>query len=260
MPAPPFARISAPADDTLRVPKTAELVARQLRRMIASGGLRDGDLLPASAELEGRFGVARTSLREAFRILEAESLLTVHRGCAGARVQLPGPAAVARPAGLLLQQAGTTLAEVLTARLGLEPLAAGLLTRRGRDEPVQALAHMVDAMRADLAADRTLAAASSAFHRSVVAGAGNPAFDVLAGMLHEIILRHVANARLTDRLDPAERQHQRELAVHSCDQLIVLIRAGDADRVERFWRRRLATANAALLRLGPPAAKLDVVD
>lgn len=60
---------------------TAVEVARQgLCRMIASGELAAGDLLPSEAELCERFGVSRSSLREAQRML----------GVAGALVSRPG--------------------------------------------------------------------------------------------------------------------------------------------------------------------------
>src|SRR5206468_8691169 len=84
--------------------KTAELVAGTLRRMVVDGQLKDGDFLPNEAELMAHFGVSRPTLREAVRVLESERLVEVRRGSrTGARVRVPGPEIVARPAGLLLE-------------------------------------------------------------------------------------------------------------------------------------------------------------
>jgi len=44
------------------------------------GELREGDTLPPETTLMGQFGVSRPTLREAFRILETESLISVRRG------------------------------------------------------------------------------------------------------------------------------------------------------------------------------------
>ena len=63
----------------IRAPKTAELIGARLRGQIVRGELRPGSRLPPEAELQEQFGVSRPTLREAFRILEAESLLTVRR-------------------------------------------------------------------------------------------------------------------------------------------------------------------------------------
>ena len=112
----------------IRSPKTAELVAGTLRRMVVEGQLRDGDFLPNEAELMSHFGVSRPTLREAVRVLESERLVEVRRGSrTGARVRVPGPEIVARPAGLLLELSGATIADVMVARAGIEPMAVRLL-------------------------------------------------------------------------------------------------------------------------------------
>lgn len=116
------------APGAVRSPKTAELVARTLRRMVVEGQLQDGDFLPHEAELIAHFGVSRPTLREAVRVLESERLVEVRRGSrTGAKVCVPGPEIVARPAALLLALSGTTLADVMTARTAIEPPAAKML-------------------------------------------------------------------------------------------------------------------------------------
>ncbi|HEV7851078.1 MAG TPA: GntR family transcriptional regulator, partial [Mycobacterium sp.] len=120
------------ASGAVRSPKTAELVARTLRRMVVEGQLKDGDFLPHEAELITHFQVSRPTLREAVRVLESERLVEVRRGSrTGAKVRVPGAEIVARPAGLLLALSGATLADVMTARIAIEPAAAKLLAEDG---------------------------------------------------------------------------------------------------------------------------------
>src|SRR3954468_10672687 len=116
----------------VRSPKTAELVAGTLRRMVVEGQLKDGDFLPNEAELMTHFGVSRPTLREAVRVLESERLVEVRRGArTGARVRVPGPETAPGPAGLLLERSGPTTADVLVARSGIEPIAVRLLAESG---------------------------------------------------------------------------------------------------------------------------------
>lgn len=83
----------------VRSPKTAELVAQTLRKMIADGQLKDGDFLPYEADLMTHFQVSRPTLREAVRVLESDRLVEVRRGSrTGAKVRVPGPEVVAGPA------------------------------------------------------------------------------------------------------------------------------------------------------------------
>ena len=88
-----FADVAAP----VRVPKTAELVASHLRRQIVRGELKEGDALPPESALMEQFGVSRPTLREAFRVLESEALISVRRGARAARVSTP-PTVTSPPA------------------------------------------------------------------------------------------------------------------------------------------------------------------
>jgi GntR family transcriptional regulator, transcriptional repressor for pyruvate dehydrogenase complex len=65
-----------------------EDVAEQLRDAILDGRFRSGEKLPPERELAREFGVNRTSLREAIKVLEGLGLVTVRQGD-GATVQPP---------------------------------------------------------------------------------------------------------------------------------------------------------------------------
>ena len=134
----------APADGNVgqqvRVPKMAELVASQLRRRIVTGELAEGDALPSEAVLMTQFGVSRPTLREAFRILEAESLIVVRRGAGGGgRVQLPSDDVAARYAALVLEHRRTPVQDVWEARSLFEPPAAGVLAAHRSEADIAAL-------------------------------------------------------------------------------------------------------------------------
>jgi len=84
----------------IRPLKTGEMIASYLRGKIVRGELAEGDCLPSEVELMRQFDVSRPTLREAFRILEAESLIGVRRGSrGGAQVLEPDPAVAARHVG-----------------------------------------------------------------------------------------------------------------------------------------------------------------
>ena len=60
--------------------KAADVVAAALRRRIILGELQEGEALPPeTADL----GVSKPTLRQAIRILESESLVSVRRGSRG---------------------------------------------------------------------------------------------------------------------------------------------------------------------------------
>jgi GntR family transcriptional regulator, transcriptional repressor for pyruvate dehydrogenase complex len=79
-------------------------IADEVRGLIVSGELSEGDFLGREPDLVQRFGVSRPSLREALRILETEGLIRVVRGVrGGVVVQSPDQRITARTAAVVLQ-------------------------------------------------------------------------------------------------------------------------------------------------------------
>jgi DNA-binding FadR family transcriptional regulator len=220
---------SALVGQQVRVPKTAELVAAQLRRQIVRGDLVEGDALPPEATLLEQFGVSRPTLREAFRVLESEALISVRRGAhGGARVHTPNGEVAARYAALVLEHRGTTLGDVYAARATLEAPAARLLAERRTEGDLAALRAAL--AQAEEAGDdpARLHQQEHAFHMLVVELAGNKTLVVLSGMLNHIL----------DRV-PLPRGHVGGEALRVHEELIQLIEKRDGPAAEAAWHEHL---------------------
>lgn len=243
----PIAPLITPNSSTaVRSPKTAELVANTLRRMIVDGQLKDGDYLPYEADLMTHFNVSRPSIREAVRLLESDRLVAVRRGSrTGARVCIPGPEVVARPAGLLLALSGTTLADVMTARIGIEPYAAGLLAKNGTVRAHRELQRLIDEIPTAWETGR-LAAATTELHRGLVELSGNTTLTKIAGMLHEIFEKHMT-AAIKSAQDGVSKAQYTKL-MRSYTRLADLVAARNVVETEAHWHRHMENAGAALLK------------
>jgi GntR family transcriptional regulator, transcriptional repressor for pyruvate dehydrogenase complex len=242
----------------VRSPKTAELVARTLRRMIVDGRLEDGDFPPHESELMAHFQVSRPTLREAVRVLESERLVEVRRGSrTGARVRVPGPEIVARPAGLLLELSGATLADVMTARIAIEPAAAKLLAESGTDDAHEELDRLVRQIP-DAWETGDLARASAHLHRRMVELSGNVTLGMIAGMLHEISERHTTAAFLGARNVVPKAQYEK--LMRSYTHLVDLVVARDGAEAQAHWRRHMENASAALLKGYERTKVRDIMD
>ncbi|MFJ6852351.1 FadR/GntR family transcriptional regulator [Streptomyces sp. NPDC091271] len=252
----------AEATGVVRPPKTGELVARRLRRMIVEGELSDGDFLPHEAELLAQFGISRPTLREGVRVLEAEGLVELRRGSrTGARVTAPGPEAVARPAGLQLQLGGATLADVYVARGSIEPPAARLLALTGDEERYDALQAALEHERGSLGDPDRFAVGSAQFHLRLVELSGNQTLAVMAGMIHEIILRQsrLAVREREERAPSIGRVHHGK-ALRSYEKLVSLVRSGQGEAAEDFWRRHLEVADELVLAGREATRVVDILD
>jgi len=219
--------------------KLSHLVAERLREQIATGKLRDGDTLPPEAELLRQFNVSRPIMREALRVLEAESLIQLGRGArAGATVLMPTISTASRYGALYLATQGTTLGEINQVRLLLEPPLAALLAQRKDKAFLADLQSCVEAQREALAHRDHPAAilAVNEFHQKMVNHSENSALNLLAGMLNGISAGAYPRLLLSR---PNQRsvwaRTEESCAAHAA--LLKLIAGGKSAQAENFWRK-----------------------
>ena len=243
----------------VRAPKTAELIATLYRRQIVRGELRPGDTLPSEQQLMEQFGVSRPTLREAFRILEAEDLISVKRGSrGGARVTQPSLSVAARYVGLLLQVQGTTIADVYEARMVLEPACARLLARRRTKQDLADLTACIEELRAaqagrpgtaqlDAPEPALWSRQAARFHELIMQRSGSKTLAVQGGVLQDIVATHLTLALSRDRAKDDELANFRR-NVRSYEKLVALVEERDGAGAEQHWRAHMEAAGQRLLR------------
>ena len=231
----------------VHLPKMADIVAGDLRGQIISGALKEGDPLPPEDQLMEHAGVARTTVREALRILESEGLLVVRRGAGGgARIKAPSVSNVARYIGLVLQSQGATLQDVFDARLMLEAPAAGMLAHADdRERIVAELRTALDEEEAVLGEPVELSHAYGRFHQLIVQLSGSQTFEVLTSVSNRIIQvqadRYMrANATRPDRHIDSHAAHRAHI------RFVELVAAGAGQDAEELWRKHLAAGDSEL--------------
>jgi DNA-binding FadR family transcriptional regulator len=243
----------------IRIPKAAELVADTLRRRIILGEYSLGELLPPEGTLMQDFDVARTTIRDAFRVLESEGLLEVRRGAGGGgRVRAPAVAMISSYAALLLQFDGATLADVHLGRTLIEAPAAAMLAQRADDEAMIGRLH--DALSAEVEAvgDSDTGLAEGDFHRLVVELTGNQVLMMLSGVANRLIAQQVGRSLRSGPSATAKSVFAQAHRAHA--KLVALIEAGDAAGAERAWRRHLESGNEHLIaELDAPRAVIDLL-
>ncbi len=237
----------------VRVRKAAEVIAETLRSRVARGELRAGDGLPGEAELMQRFGVSRPTLREALRILEAQSLITVARGArGGARVQLPDGRLAAQHVALLLQVQGATLADVYEARMLIEPGAARLAAERAPKHAAAALRRLIKEEERAFEDPDGFSRAAIGFQERLVEVSGNRTLALLIGLLHELVeMQRRAGVARNVRYPERVTIRRRVIAAHRA--LVDLIAAGEGAQAAEHWRRFLS--GVAEIVLGHNAAR-----
>ncbi|MEO3822712.1 FCD domain-containing protein [Actinomadura sp. B10D3] len=239
----------------VRAPKTAELIANDLRRQIVRGTLISGETLPPETQLMDQYGVSRPTLREAYRILEAEMLITVRRGSrGGAQVTAPDISVAARTVGLLLQIQGTTINDVYEARMVSEPAGAALLAQRRTDKDIEDLQAVVDELKEITEAGHRAVPEperwsdlTARFHDMVLQRCGNKTLAVQGGVLQDIVSTHLY-LRVSLSFDEDESPERFQRVIRAYQRLVDLVTEGNAEGAEKHWRNHMEVAATYLFK------------
>ena len=219
-----------------RIRKAYEQVADQLLAMITAGELSPGDRLPSEAELARDFGVSRTTVREALRILATRSLIHTRKGMAGGHF-IVHPSVdgltdfLVAHYGLLTALNTVTLENLLEAREALEAPAAALASLRRDAEDLRRLRAAVPDNISELSTEQAFEH-NRDFHYHVLAATKNPLI-VVAGRPIYLVLQASAVRR-----QPAAEVVQAIAEQHV--QITDAIEAADPARARRSMEDHLS--------------------
>lgn len=219
--------------DASRSEKVSELVAQQIVKDIVARQLRPGEKLPAESLMLDIYRVSRASLREALRILEVNGLISIRPGPGGGPiVRGVSTRDFGRMAALYFEMQHATIAELVAARLVIEPVMARLAAERRDPVQMKALTKFLEAARhASLDSEASYAANITDFHDVVLRSSGNRILDVYGGALKHILTDRVVGRAFTGPM--AVRARSAHEAVGGA------ILKGDARSAERLMREHM---------------------
>jgi DNA-binding FadR family transcriptional regulator len=220
-----------------RVLPAYEQVAEQLRQLILKGELAPGDRLPVEGELCAIFGVSRSTIREALRVLAARGLVRTVRGTTGgtfvAKTDAPKVSQYLETSrGLMSGADAITVAEILEARELVEVPAARLASSRATPEHIEA---MREALAREIASmGRGLKFREHRnFHAIIVEAAGNRLLKIMNDPVFKVLqakfLRPDVEPKFWNKVD----------AEHGA--ILEAIAAGNGDGAARAMLDHLST-------------------
>ena len=211
--------------------KKSSLLAQQIVNEIVADQLESGDRLDHEAEMCAKYGVGRSTIREALRVLESQGVITIKTGPGGGPIIAPFDAGfLAANIALHLQLSGATFRDVMNARLVIEPAIAGAAAEHGDKATLEALKTIVEHGHTKPDHD-TLVGESGDFHDIVAAGSGNPFFKYLMLALHRI------TEPFAQRLPYLDERRERLVRHHA--QIVDAIESGDRDGAMDLMRKDL---------------------
>lgn len=209
--------------------KIYEELADRLIDQMRAGNLKPGDPLPTERELTGSYGVGRSSVREALRMLESQGLIRSIGTGAFVVAEYGNP--LNHSLDLLLSLQATNLRELFEVRKILEVECATLAAMRRSARDLAAMAGAIDEMEAGLADQRRYIEADLQFHLTVAAASRNR----VALHMMQAIRGLLQDALASIYYIPGSPQ--RSIAQHR--QILSAIAAGDADAARQRMMEHL---------------------
>ena len=211
-------------------------VASALEARILDGTVAPGSRLPTEHELQESFGVSRTVIRDALRMLEVRGLVDVRRGL-GTTVRSTSADAYSNAVATLLLRSDLTLGDVFRARAALESQLTVVAARNhtaallGR---VEAALDLFAAAVRDRAEVPAMVAAHVDFHAELLRATNLPALEVVLGPIQAMMLATSVVAPGTDPRDPEGWR----IDVHRA--ILEAVASRDEDAVDAACRRHWA--------------------
>jgi GntR family transcriptional repressor for pyruvate dehydrogenase complex len=175
-----------------------EEILFRLEEAIAAGELGAGDRLPPERELATRFGVSRTSVREALRVLEALGLVRVRRGADNGATLLTEPGnAFGNLFRLYLALEHVSLTSLIELRITLESWAAGAAARMSAPAELERAAEFVTRMESEELDAPEFLEIDLAFHMELARCSGNELVQLVLEGCRGAISRTMLQATLT---------------------------------------------------------------
>lgn len=227
----------------VRKTKVYAEVAAQIQRLIADGRLKPGDKLPPERELAEIFGVSRSSVRDAIRVLEMQGLVEPRHGDGTVVREIPIDRLV-RPLADALSAGKDLVADLFDMRKMLEPPLARAAAFRATDDDVRTLEQIVERQTRRVRSGELALEDDSEFHYRIAVTAKNQVvlrtMDVLMDLLRDSRARSLQGP---GRAEKSLEGHRR---------ILDAIKARDPEAAAQSMRRHIEEIEGTLFGESPP--------
>jgi len=163
------------------------LLILRFQQMLSEGVLKPGTKLPSERELAAYFNVARSSLRQALKVLEMMGVITQRIGD-GSYLNQDASSVLSVPMEFLFLLDGISVEELTELRILMEPALAGKAAERANAEDVALLRQSVRDLENSKHDRVKLISSDLLFHKVIFEASGNRLMGRLFHTIHRAML------------------------------------------------------------------------
>ncbi|MET9387585.1 FCD domain-containing protein [Streptomyces sp. NPDC002928] len=226
---------SADGETGSPVGKLAAQIARRIEADVMQRGWPVGESLGSEQDLREHYGVSRSVLREAVRLVEHHQVARMRRGPGGGLIVCaPDAGPATRSIVIYLEYIGTSVTDLLHARQLLEPIAAGLATQRLTEEGIDTLRATLDDELAQ--PDEPHEGAHDPLHPVLGRLSGNPVLQLYIDVLTRLTARYAHTSR---RITKAEVQSAATTSREAHRTIVEAVISGDGAHAQTLLTSHL---------------------
>jgi len=180
--------------------KISHLIEAEIKKAIFNNRFKIGDKLPPERQLSEEFKSSRSSVREAFRLLEKSGLVEIRKGVhGGAYVKKTGAMPVIDSLKDMLHLEQIRLEEIRQVRLMLEPPIAAEAARNATPRDVQRIEEANRALQEGYKSGDPAIENNPAIHKVIAEASKNRLCALLMTALMDIHAYRMRNNKLDER-------------------------------------------------------------
>ncbi len=166
------------------------LLILRFQQMLSEGVISPGTKLPPERELAAHFQVARSSLRQALKVLEIMGVITQKVGD-GSYLNRDASTVLAVPMEFLFLLDDTSVQELTELRFMIEPALAAKAAERANSDDIALLRQSIADLESSELDRVKLVAADLLFHRAIFQASGNRLTGRLFHTIHRAMLNMI---------------------------------------------------------------------
>jgi GntR family transcriptional regulator, transcriptional repressor for pyruvate dehydrogenase complex len=214
----------------------SKTIAAKIEEAIRLKQVVTGEKLPSEQELCEQFGVSRTAIREALRLVSGKGLLSIQKG-KGIFVKGISADSVTNPlrSYLLYKNLHNSALDVIHARQIIEPPISAYAATHHTQEDELILKHDIELLRAFEGEKEELARMDMAFHLHIAEASHNIVMPLILDPIHQLMPEIKTAVYATN-------YNAKESAVVWHSKIVEEIIAGDPDRAFAAMAQHLRIA------------------
>ena len=217
-----------------------QLLIQRFQEMLREGVITQGTRLPPERELAAHFNVARSSLRQALKVLEIMGIITQKVGD-GSYLNTDTSAVLSVPMEFLFLLDDTSVEELTELRRMTEPGLARLAAQRATADDIALLRKSIKDLESSSLDKLKLVSSDLLFHRAIFQASKNRAASSLFQTIHRAMAKMIL---VTSQL--VELEHT--LSFHK--PIMRAIELRDGDQAAALMTDHLKDATALLISEG----------